>query len=163
MFVRIKKIKGYPYAYLARNRWTKKGTRQKTKYLGRVYELERVHDADYQIVGGPAKDIIASVVAWTLKGYGFINKGNMMIKEDIAVNLETQAVRLGKQDIVIKLGADFMCQETLRKLMRFKSDKDAKGVGTELAKAFVGAGIPVPPDVFVEVFNKIYKEGQSYA
>jgi hypothetical protein len=163
MFVRIKRIKGHPYAYLAKNRWTKNGTRQKSKYLGRVYELERLHDTEHEPVAGPAKDMIAGLVAWTLKGYGFTDKGNIMIKESLAVNLDTQTVRLGKQDIVLKLGADYMCKETLRKLMHFKSDKDAKGVGTELAKAFVSAGIPVPPDVFIDIFHKIYKEGQSYA
>lgn len=40
-FIRIKKIKGKEYAYLIKNKWTKKGPRQKaSKYLGPVIKLD---------------------------------------------------------------------------------------------------------------------------
>jgi len=47
-FIRTKRIKGHKYAYLVRNYWTKKGSRQKSKkYLGRVVEFPKVKDIDF--------------------------------------------------------------------------------------------------------------------
>ena len=55
VFIRLKNINGKQYAYLVENKWYKrkfksksKGPRQKvSKYLGRVYNFEKVIDKDF--------------------------------------------------------------------------------------------------------------------
>jgi uncharacterized protein YejL (UPF0352 family) len=167
MFIRPKRIKKHEYAYLVRNRWTKKGTRQKARYLGRIHELQKQSDIPYPmdsrfLLRASAREIVESLVSWVLEAHGFKKDKSLLALGDIEVNLNSATVKQGSQDIVLRIGEDYMCRDSLRKLQRFKSDKDAKGVGLDLAKAFIGAGIQVPPEIFVIVFQKTYKEGQSF-
>jgi len=47
VFIRKKKINGQDYAYLVKNKWTQKGSRQKAKYLGKVVHLDIVKDVEF--------------------------------------------------------------------------------------------------------------------
>lgn len=70
VFIRIKKIKGQPYAYSVSNKWTAKGSRQKVgKYLGKVIQLENQEirkssreSKDYSADTAPKTAAIPSVV-----------------------------------------------------------------------------------------------------
>ncbi|MFH1439021.1 MAG: hypothetical protein ABIG89_00515 [Candidatus Woesearchaeota archaeon] len=87
MFIRVKNIKNQHYAYKVRNRWTKKGTRQKTAgYLGKVYHLKPVfeltfedflaQDIEVYIKNISSKEIILDLVKFELLRHGFKYKGN---------------------------------------------------------------------------------------
>ena len=47
VFIRKKKINGQEYAYLVKNKWTQKGSRQKAKYLGKIVHLDVVNDISF--------------------------------------------------------------------------------------------------------------------
>ncbi len=171
MFVRIKKIKGNPYAYLVENRWTKKGPRQKTcSYLGRVEFLKPTNRAfsgmDYHEEGDLSPlDIVKWSIGYELARHGFNKiKRNLWKLEgrDILVDLARGKVIKKNSRIVLCMNNDFLCDVTLKKLLRFKSCKDRDGVAMDLAKSFVQAGIPIKEDIFVELFQLIYSPGQSF-
>jgi len=165
MFIRPKKIKKHTYAYLVKNKWTKKGPRQKVgKYLGRIHKIDRITEQDYlvKIDNKSAAEIIHSLLGWVLTDHGFTQYKHKWQQDNITVDTKKHMVHKNNQSIVLNINNDYLCTYTYRKLMRFKSAKDQKGVAVDLAKAFVGAGIPVPEEVFINVFQKIYKEGQSF-
>jgi len=171
MFVRTKKIKNQDYAYLVRNKWTRKGTRQKVnRYLGRVVTPEQVLEVSYNDHMGDnesldrisARELVKSLVAWVLHNHGFTQKKNRFFYKGITVDLSKLQVRCGRRNIALNINNDFLCGYTLRRLLRFKSGKSQDAVGLQLAKAFIGSGIPIPQDVFVHVFEKVYKRGQSF-
>jgi hypothetical protein len=159
MFVRTKLIRKRKYAYLVKNRWTKAGPRQKTvRYLGVVFEPEKISDEPFDHGGETAREIVESLVHWQLANYGFKDRGRSVWgRDDITVDLKRLVC-----SHAIKMESDFMCTYNLKRLMRFKSSGDQSVVGLALAKAFVAAGIPVPQEVFVEVFSKVYHRGQSF-
>jgi len=165
MFIRAKIIKNKEYAYLVRNKWTSRGPRQKvTRYLGRVISPDRQKDTEYTDESTPRtipSETIRSLIAWVLVDHGFKREGKSFILDNISVT-QNGKVRIGQKKGVLHINNDYMCDFTLRKLLKFKSSKDQREVGIELAKAFISAGIPIPEDVFVQVFSSVYKEGQSY-
>lgn len=169
MFVRTKKVKGLFYAYLVKNKWTKKGPRQKIcKYLGRVNTLKPVLSMDFEDFCGSLDnfspgEIVRSAVAFELYKHGFKeSKKNLWKSDDFSVDLEKAKVRVGKKPAVLSINNDFLCDFTLKNLTKFKSSKDENGVAMDLAKAFVQAGIPVREDVFIRLFQLIFNPGQSF-
>ncbi|MBT4824907.1 hypothetical protein HN695_01505 [Candidatus Woesearchaeota archaeon] len=200
MFIRIKHIKQQPYAYKVRNKWTKKGTRQKTAgYLGRVFYLNPVKDLTFEefihnefnqdltdyMKSSSSRVVIQDLVRFELIKQGFIYKGknrnillylpNMTpkkpkkgnkVKSETLIKVELAQSFLNitnvKKPIVLALNNDFLCNYTLRKLMRFKSFSSEEECGRELARVFIAAGIHIVPSLFVEVFQKVYSRGGSY-
>jgi hypothetical protein len=173
MFIRAKKIKNGLYAYKVKNRWTGKGVRQKVSgYLGRVVLPEQVADQEFaQFLGRDLDDymqsslpkkIVLDLASWMLSNHGFKKARSIWEREGVSVRLSNLSFKEGEKNVVIKLGQDYMCRLTLRKLLSFKSDKDEETTGRELAKAFISAGIAVPQEVFISIFGKIYSPGQSY-
>jgi len=168
-FVRIKRIKKrsgnvYLYAYLVENRWRKRprsgnmGSRQKVKkYLGRAYEYEEkedsefleynnINDIDAYVVKNSFRCIVADLVCWEVdrhKVRGF--------------KVSADAVRKDGNNCVIKMNEGFLCGYTLGRLARFTAIGDEREDGIELAKSFVDAGIEVPKELFVKIFQKLTK------
>jgi len=170
MFIRNKRVKKYNYGYLVKTRWTKKGPRQKvSKYLGRVVEPSQVREVPYHEYVKPGfaenavpKEIVKSLVSWVLYCHGFERTRSTWKNGGVAVSLGTIRVHENGRKAVVKMNGDYLCDYTLRRLLRFQSSKGQEETGAMLAKAFVGAGIPVPADVFVTLFTQIYKSGQTY-
>ena len=76
MFIRVKRIKGQPYAYQVTNEWTAKGPRQKvTSYLGRVIELQPASPSrqrtESPLQGSTPSELIRSAVEQELLQFGF--------------------------------------------------------------------------------------------
>jgi len=165
MFIRTKKIKKNNYAYLVKNKWTKKGARQKvSKYLGRVQEPERINETNYVFSSkeSSAKEIIEDLIGWMLTNHGFVKNKRKWQKQDLCVNLASLKVTARDKNSVLKLGEDYLCSYNLRKLLRFRSTKGQEDVAIEFAKAFIQSGIPVPEEVFIHLFGIVYRPGQSY-
>ena len=177
MFIRQKKIKDQHYAYLVKNSWKKaQGTRQKvSKYLGRIIFLDKISDKQfieslkypdlYLRKTNPAQ-MLVDFMKFKLGNFGFAQdkKNNMiMVKDDLAVDLKKCKVLHKNKPIVLAIDKDYLCNYTLRNLMRFKTDLDFDGAGLKLAKAFVATGIVVEEEFFVHLFKKIFNpDGQSY-
>ena len=167
-FVRIKEIKNksgnkYKYAYLVENKWRKrgaKGSRQKVKgYLGKVHKFDDSPIIfDKQVEGKEFSEIVRDLVEWELrkKGFEHIDKG-LMKKGDFEVDILNKKFMKDGKSIVIQSHDGYMCDVTLKKLLKFGGEGEQEDVAYSLANAIVEAGINVPKDVFVEIFEKIYK------
>lgn len=164
MFIRTKRIKKHQYAYVVKNRWTKQGPRQRvSRYLGRVSNPKKECDTAFEdyctedLSTKSSRQLIEELIGWELANHGFRKRNRRWMKDNLFVDL-------GKIQVsgVLHLNTDYLCDYTLRRLLKFKSARDEAEVGVSLAKAFVQAGIPVPGDVFVEVFQKVYTPGQSF-
>ncbi len=172
MFIRIKKVKSWYYAYAVINHWTKRGARQKTAgYLGKVEKLEPKQDLSFnQFIAAnnialkdrSAKEIVKKYVAYELYKHGFledVRDKDIWRYQDITVDL--QALRIAKQGskVVLNMNNDFLCDMTLKNLINFRSEADEEVCGKELAQAFISAGIPIEPEIFIEVFRNVFKPG----
>ena len=61
MFIRIKKVNGYEYAYLVRSVWntdTKKVKQEVVKYLGNLTNPKRIHKLDLSKLSAKELEII---------------------------------------------------------------------------------------------------------
>lgn len=172
MFIRIKKIKSWYYAYAVVNHWTKRGARQKTAgYLGKVEKLEPKQEISFNnfiaadntaLKDRSAKEIVKKYVAYELYKHGFledIEHKDVWHYQDINVDLQELNITKEKSKVVLQLNNDFLCDMTLKNLINFKSKADEEVCGKELAQAFISAGIPVQPEIFIEVFRKVFKPG----
>ena len=186
-YIRLKRFqrkngKIVTYAYIVKSRWKKrvpkgseKGARQKVKgYLGKVHSFDRIGDSDFLShfsvdnvkehfdehgVNGVIKDL----VRLELMNHGFIENGDFYANKDIAVyvgdddflikNLSEEKDR----KLVIAMNEGFLCKETFSKLMNFKPKGDEKEIGRALGNALLEAGLKVPHEVFVEMFDRIVK------
>jgi hypothetical protein len=166
-FFRIKKIKNkqgkiYSYAYLVENKWkgskkTGKQAKQKVKaYLGKVFKFSQVNEKEFNsyhqiedtsnyLKQREMRGIVRDLIEWEIHKHdihpSFFNADNFKINYK------------GK-DVAIKINEGYMCNHTLSKLINFKINEDEE-VGYSLAKVFVDAGINVPKELFVKIFEKI--------
>ncbi|MBN1386426.1 hypothetical protein JW968_05640 [Candidatus Woesearchaeota archaeon] len=172
MFVRLKKIKGVRYSYLVSNTWDKKRktARQKTlKYLGRTVELPKAKkdfssfinkDIQAYISENDYDKIVGDLVLFELSQHGF------MIDEKVHLDgyhydKDARMIRENSKPVSLKINEGHMNEHTISNLYNFRlpgrydeyDDKRPKA----LAEAFVAAGLDVPKDVFVHLFEKLSK------
>ncbi|MEA3379140.1 MAG: hypothetical protein U9Q69_05930 [Nanoarchaeota archaeon] len=165
MFIRIKKIRHKRYAYLVKNIWSKrkKCSRQKViKYFGPVIKPERICNDEYynqDIKILPSKKIFKELLELELINHGFKKRGRNLIKNDIIINLFQKKVNQVQAPIVIEANEGFLCNYTLTKLYNFKTKTfNPKLEGKRLANTILQAGIILNEDIFVCLFNKLYKK-----
>ena len=163
MFFRIKKIKGKEYAYIVENKWKGKGSRQKVKgYIGRAYRFNLKSNVDFSeyfkienvqnyVENNEQNKIINDLIEWEISKFG-------ISKEEFSIDLNNINIKKGKKNVALLINEGFMCNLTLKNLVKFKSEGDEQSDGYRLARAFVEAGIKVPQEVFVGLFGKLYKE-----
>ena len=184
MFIRIKKIrkkdKVYQYAYIVENRWRKrpkrgrKGARQKVKgYLGRVYFPDKQESKDffehYNIndIEGYVKDnkhnrtrIVNELVKLELINHGFKEKEGILFFNSIFFDIGNNELHsineknIKNKKVVLKINDGFMCNETINKLVKGSFGDET---GYEFAKAFVDAGINIPKELFVKLYESMVK------
>lgn len=160
VFIRIKKIKQYEYAYLVENSWKKKTSRQKVKdYLGRVVMLEET-DIPYEgsIEQQSFKDAVESIINWQFKRLGFEEKNGKLEHEDHTYNPKNHtliAKRL-KKPVVIKSHDGYLSTYTIKKLLSFEPIGTEEEIAYDLARSFVSCGIFVDKGLFIELFEKVY-------
>jgi len=185
-YIRVKKIgkggKKNSYAYMVENRWkkrvgkgSKKGARQKVKgYLGKVHEFVRVSDkkfmSHYSVsdVKGHFDEhgmekVIKDLVRLELINHGFLENGDFYASGDLAVYISDKDFFIKNlreekdRKLVIGMNEGFLCKETFEKLLGFKGKGNAKEVGLSLGNSLLEAGLRVPNEVFVEMFNRVVK------
>lgn len=184
-YIRVKKIgkkgkKKIRYAYLVENRWkkrvgkgSKKGARQKVKgYLGKVHEFSRVGEREF-ISHFNVKDVkghfdehgvekvVRDMVRVELLNHGFEENGDFYANGDLAVYISNKDffIKNLKEEkdrkIVLMMNEGFLCKETFEKLLKFKGKGSPEEVGLSLANTMLEAGLKVPNEVFVEMFNRV--------
>lgn len=152
MFVRVKKIKEKEYGYLVKNKWTKKGSRQRVVgYLGKIIHLKRKKDLTFKYNQKPLKKIFLELIDWELKCHGF---ENFQI-DDIKVDLDKKTVLQGKKNIVLAMNEGFLCSHTIKALLKFKPKGHEEQIALQLANSLVETGIKVPHEVFIKLYEKI--------
>ncbi len=183
-YIRVKKIKKksgreYRYAYIVENKWkkrvrkgSKKGARQKVKgYLGKVHDFSRVGEGDF-ISHFDVKDVkahfdehkvegvIKDLLRLELMNHGFEETGDFYANGELAVYIgeEFFIKNLNSEKdnkLVIAMNEGFLCKETLSKVLNFKPSGTPKEVGLALGNALLEAGLKVPNEIFVEIFNRV--------
>jgi len=181
MFIRVKKIrkkgKVYEYAYIVENRWRKrlkrgkKGARQSVKsYLGRVYFFDKKDDKNFfeyynikdidEYVKNNKSKIINELIRLELINHGFKEKDELLFFNNIFFDIKNNEVystnekNIKNKKIVVKLNDGFFCNETINNLLKGKFGDDA---GYKFARAFVDAGINIPKELFVILYESIVK------
>jgi len=146
------------YAYLVKNRWSKKlgSPRQNvSKYLGRVYPLDEPKELaftdyigidinEYAAKSSKSK-IIDDLVRWEIKRHD----------ADKEFTLSKKMILKSDKDVVLKVNEGYLCGYTIRRLHNFTTKReDPHFIGVELAERFTEAGIKIPRELFVLVFEK---------
>ena len=164
-FLRIKKIKNKEYAYVVENSWKRKGSRQKVKgYLGRVHKFEFKNNVGFPeylnivnlqsyIENNQKNRIVHDLMEWEFFKFG-------ISKNDFDVNLEKCSISKNRKNAVLMINDGYLCSLTLKNLIEFKPEGEEQQDGYRFARAFVEAGIKVPQEIFVALFEKLYKVQQ---
>lgn len=165
VFFRIKKIKGNEYAYAVENEWKANTSRQKVKgYLGKAYRFDLKNDIDFKqfvkadsikgyIEGNDKSKIINDLLEWELFRFD-------VDKSVFLIDFGNKKIRKSKRDVVLLINEGFLCSLTLMNLLEFKL-ADEHIDAYRFARVFVEAGIKVPQEVFVALFEKLYKSAEK--
>ena len=153
-YIRIKKINDTPYAYLVESRNTKQGPRQKVKqYLGRVHEFGSSGNAEYSLKVESKKDVLLNLVVPLLLRRGFVEDKGKFSNGNVSFCSKKLTILKGTKNQVIKASDGYLCEFTLKKLLRFRKSNDIGKDGTTLAKYFMEAGLDVSEEDFVRFYE----------
>ena len=161
VYIRVKKINKYLYAYLVENISTSSGPRQKVKqYLGRVHELEKSKEVEDSHNGKNKQEILLNLIIPELKVRTFKEKKNQLINKNLV--FETKSFTLRKttkagtsKDAILKLNEGYLCTFTLERILKFEKSKDVKKDAQLLAKYFLEAGLQINQELFVSFYQAI--------
>ncbi len=154
-FIRTKLIKGKEYAYLVSNTWTINGSRQNVKaYLGRVIRLNRERNAITDISNSEYKDAVIALITQELVNHGFNEK---LSRDNTKIDLENRKIINKNKNTVVGMNEGYLCTYTLNNLMTLQLTGYEEQAGTQLATALVEAGLKIDNEIFVQLFEKIYK------
>ncbi len=161
-FFRIKNIKGKEYVYIVESNWKDNSSRQKVKsYIGRVYRFTIKNDVDFlqfmkiknieaYINKNHRNKIMNDLIEWEIFKFG-------IDKDEFPLDLDNCKILKNNRNGAILVNDGYMCNLTLKNLLEFKPEGDEETDGYRFARAFVEAGIKIPQDVFVRLFEKLYK------
>lgn len=157
MFVRVKKIKGIPYAYLVENTWTAQGSRQNvTAYLGKVVQLQRQKTINAALTSKIYTELVNQVLESTLLDYGFIKQTpTTFCLQDIIVDLKHQQVTKNNKPAILALEQGYLCNHTIAELIRFSKKENPEKTAVALASALLGAGITISTEHMVALFESV--------
>jgi hypothetical protein len=167
-FIRVKKRNTKKgdcfYAYLVENKWCndRRQAKQRVKlYLGKVCRPEKqaldffahkgIEDKE-QYFNNPFQTILNDLIEWELHQHNATN-----------VNLDFNGMQItnsGKQ-VVVAMNEGFLCSHTLKSMFELANTScDEPQPGYRLAKALTEAGIQVPKEVFVALYEKLPKTSE---
>ncbi|TKJ17080.1 hypothetical protein CEE44_00915 [Candidatus Woesearchaeota archaeon B3_Woes] len=156
MFVRLKKIKDKYYAYHVQNKRVRGKVKQKVKgYIGRAYFPKKTNEKDFfefvneniNNYNKPFKEIIEDLIKWEFLKHNLkdIELDKFLIKKD-------------NNKIILKLNEGYLYDKTIKNMIKFQPVGDDEYIiGKEFAEVFVKAGIDIPKELFVKLFEKIIK------
>ena len=161
VYIRVKKINKYLYAYLVENISTSSGPRQKVRqYLGRVHELEKSKEVEDSFNGHSKEEILLNLVIPELKVRLFKEKKDQWINKNLF--FDTKQFTLKKttktktsKDAILKLNEGYLCSFTLERILKFEKSQDVKKDAQILAKYFLEAGLQINQELFVSFYQAI--------
>jgi hypothetical protein len=160
-FVRIKKIKGSEYGYLVENSWTPQGSRQKVKaYLGKIITpAKKAEHPVPDLTGMTYTDALKALAKWCLLKHGFQEgTASMLMQQTVLADLGEGTFINKNNPAVIKMNEGFLCNHTFQKAVEFTpSGNTEETIGKELASVLLEAGLSVPREIFVQLYEKIAK------
>ncbi len=158
MFVRIKKIKGRPYAYLVQNEWTPWGSRQRvSQYLGKTHNLKRLSEGLTELPTGYQEATIKAITQ-ELLNHGFSQKGNELHKETITVNLQEKTIRSNNKKAVLAMNEGYLCDHTFQQLLTYQPEEKQEQNAKKLANTVLEAGLKLTNEQFVHLFEQVKGE-----
>ncbi len=156
MFIRLKKIKGKYYAYQVQNKRVGGKVKQKVKaYIGRAYFPKKTNEKYFfEFVNTninnhnkPLKETVEDLIRWELFKHN--------LKD---INLDKFSIKKNNQKIILKINEGYLYDKTIKNIIKFKPVGDDEYIiGKEFAEVFVKAGIDIPKELFVKLFEKIIK------
>jgi len=159
MFIRLKKIKGKQYAYLVKNKRKKGKVRQKVvEYIGEALiagEKEKTDFFDFvgknikeYIQDKNLKEIFFDLVRWEIKRHKL---------ENIYFDSENISVMKNSKGIIIKMNEGYLYGKRIKEIINFIAvGDDEYFIGKEFAELFVKAGIDIPKELFVGLFERYH-------
>ncbi len=174
MYIRTKKLKKEDYAYLVNSKWnkTKRTSKQQfSGYLGRIYKpekqfniklnsIKRIDSNESYIANTQLQEILKDVIIIDLLNHNLRQNKYIYEGQDYYVDLVKLKVYNKKfNPCVIKMNNGFLCDYTLKNLFNtLPSSTNEVEFGKKLARAFIEAGIEINQELFVLIFDKIYKK-----
>ena len=156
MFIRIKKINNQNYAYHVENRRVRGKVKQKVKgYVGKVHIPKKVNKTsfmqftnkkieDYSIKN--RKSNVHDLVQWELHKHGLTN---------FTYDKQKNGIIREKTNMVLKINEGYLYDKTIKDILNFKPvGDDEYFIGKAFAETFVKAGIDVPKELFVKMFEE---------
>ena len=157
MFVRVKKIKGRPYAYLVENEWTPWGSRQRvSKYLGKTETMQRYSEGLLELPSG-LQPAILEAVAQDLVNHGFVREGHLLKQEEITVDLNEKTVRQKNKKVVLGMNEGYLCDHTIQQLLTFTLEEKHEENTKKLVTLVVEAGLKLSNEQLVHLFEQVKK------
>ena len=177
-YIRVKKIrtkKGsvYSYAYLVENRYRKRkgGARQKVlAYLGKVhtfpvdarlsFEVPEEVDAAAFVQQFGYKGVVKKLAGFELLRHGFTFSDGRYSQDGNVVTVGDSGIRFGNEagndKVVLAFNEGFLCKKTYLDLLKFTAESDdPHDVGVAFGNVVLEAGIGIPKNVFVALFQKV--------
>lgn len=157
MYIRTKTLKNKKYAYLVKARYYKKRDPKQVfhSYLGRIYEPNKVNDSFINLnnlIEGDINNIFKELIRNEINNYE--------LYEHFIIDLNKLKVFNKKErSCVIKINNGYLCDYTLKNLFRSEpSTIDEKRFSREFARVLIEVGIDINKEIFVLLFDKIYKK-----
>ncbi len=158
MFVRVKKIKGNYYAYNVQNRRVRGKVKQRVKgYIGKTLIPKKTNEKDFFEFTGKdvnsykkhLKETVEDLIKWELFKHDL---------KDVKIDIKKSSLTKDNEKIVIKLNEGYLYDKTIKSIIKFHAvGDDEYFIGKEFAEVFVKAGIDIPKELFVKLFEKITK------
>ena len=167
VFIRTKRFSSQLYGYVVENTWTPRGPRQKvTQYLGKITLQPPVTarpfpNVDIGRLSYP--DALRAVLIWNLLQIEFkaqqgssahLYEWNKITADTLLFTLK----HADGKDAIIKRDEGYLCTIGFQHLVNFTMEENEEKTGYAFARAFVDAGLDVPRDVFVRIFEKIWRD-----
>lgn len=157
MFVRSKTIGGKPYAYLVENRWEGGRARQSvSKYLGRIHQPAKgATAAAADVKDKEFRNAVELLIRNELQAHGFAEREGSLVHETITIAPAAWNITHRGKPAVLKLNEGYLCEHTIGQLLEFRPEHNDQATGYALARRLVEAGLAVPQELFVSLFEKV--------
>ncbi len=156
MYIRLKTIKNKEYAYLVKSKYYKRKPPKQmiSKYLGRVYTPHKYlnNNINKENAFNNIEEFLKSLIELEIKNHN--------LYEHFIIDFDKFKIKNKKgNSCVIRINNGYLCDYTLKNLLKFEpSSLDEKTFSKELARALIESGIQINNDMFVLLFDKVYKK-----
>lgn len=175
MFIRVKKVKDYEYAYLVNSKWRKRAKIRGMKkwpehkylgHIGRVYRFEPSYFCDFSdFIGGDFKlflekfgvcEVYKKFIEYELINCGFKKNNDLYYNGKVIIDFSKLMVHCNGKEAVVKINREkgYICSLYLEEL--FKINKiNGRVEGINLMKRLKQVGAKIDPEDFYFLVKKL--------